>query len=62
MTIMSPIDSLAEWYRLKALRSLPRAHPIEGPYTERQGTSAGEWAVMIATGVLWALIVFGVLE
>ena len=29
---MSPIDTFAEWYRQRALRSLPHYHTVEGPY------------------------------
>lgn len=58
---MSPIDSLAEWYRQKALRRLPRAHPIEGPYNSAsEFTVRGDLAVMAVVAVVGALIVTGV--
>ena len=59
---MSPVDSLAEWYKAKALRSVPRHHPIEGPYSAQPQSSWGERAIMAVVLVLWVLIALGALQ
>jgi len=57
---MSPIDSLAQWYRQKALRSLPRAHPIEGPYrAEPQRRGWGEAAILLVSLLIFIAAIFG---
>jgi hypothetical protein len=42
---MTNFDSLAEHYRQRALRALPRSHAVEGPYSPKLPTSWGDRAV-----------------